>query len=102
VGSDKKDTKGCEVPCLERGSGTLFRHWAKRVGASGADESVDILTSVSERKKGETLCCYYVRKADVFTTFWHFCQKFTKKLVDGLTCSLDDVAVPFLFFLVVV
>jgi hypothetical protein len=44
---------------------------------------MDILTPVSEREW--TLYHYYERKADAFTTFWLFCQKFTKKLVDGRT-----------------
>ena len=37
--------QGCEVPCLERGSGTFGKHWAKRASASGTQGNVDIFTS---------------------------------------------------------
>jgi hypothetical protein len=43
----------------------FLRHWAKRESASGAQGSVDILTSMSEKEKGWTLYCDYVKKADV-------------------------------------
>ena len=44
--------QGCEVPCLERGSVTVLRHWANRASASGAEGDVEIGTSMSKREKG--------------------------------------------------
>jgi len=76
--------QGCEVPCLERGSGTVLRHWAKRASASGADGSVDMVTSVLKKEKGWTEYHYYVKKANVLRLLSQFHQQSTKKLGDRL------------------
>ena len=66
--------QGGEVPCLERGSGTFLRHWAKRESASGTDGSVDIGTSVCERKKKGTEYHYYVKNGDAFGSLYAIWQ----------------------------
>jgi len=60
---------GWQVPCLDRGSGTLLRHSAKRASVAGAEGDAGVgMIDLCEEKGFYYV--YYVKKADVLGTFW--------------------------------
>ena len=71
--------KGCDCPCLERGSRTFLRHRTKWE----RDAIVNILTSVSRKKEAKPFrsSLYYVKNREMLAKKRNKNKKFTKYLL---------------------